>query len=238
MFARRCLTVLCSLGCGWLFLSPLSASAQDGRPVSCRFVCMDGATPPQPMLHVGGKSVEVACPIPANNLSDPVICYAKENVITFLTSHDRKPAATAKIPSDQHSAILVFIPAPSPPSPLPWRVFVVDDSAKSFPDGGAFVANFFSKDIRFVIGEHKVQLRPSQSHGVASPTQRDEFNMAQVVFQFQEETTWRTASESLLRFLPGMRYLICAYIDPASGRPRIATFQDRAPAPVKAPAKP
>jgi hypothetical protein len=60
--------------------------------------------------------------------------------------------------------------------------------------------------------------------------------MAQVVFQFQQGDTWRTASESLLRFLPGMRYLILAYVDPASGRPRIATYQDFTPPP--APAKP
>jgi hypothetical protein len=50
--------------------------------------------------------------------------------------------------------------------------------------------------------------------------------MAPVVFEFLQEDKWRTASESMLRFLPGMRYLIFAYLDPESGRPRIATYQD------------
>lgn len=234
-------TRLCSLirpfFCGLVLFSAASAVAQDGRPVSCRFVCIDGATPPESLLHATSKSAEVTCPVPANNLSAAVTCYAKENVVSFLSSKDRKAAATAAIPAGQKSAILIFIPAPATTAGLPWRVFVVDDSPKSFPDGGAFVANFYGKDIRFVVGEHKFQLPPTTSRGVASPTQRDEFNMAQVVFQFQEDTTWRTASESLLRFLPGMRYLICAYVDPASGRPRIATYQDQAPIPKIAPAR-
>jgi hypothetical protein len=116
-------------------------------------------------------------------------------------------------------------------------VFVVEDSPRGFPDGGVFVANFHQQDIRFLIGEHKILLRPSDAHGFARPAQRDEFNMAPVIFQFFHEGTWRTASESALRFVPGLRYLIFAYVDPASGRPRIATIQDLRPAPA-APATP
>jgi hypothetical protein len=199
---------------------------------------MDGVNPPQAFLHGSSKETEIACAVPANNLSPAHTCFAKGNVITFLSGKDRKPAAAATIPPAVKSAILVFIPATPPATTLPWRVFVVDDSPKNFPDGGAFVANFYSKDIRFIIGEHKILLQPTKSHGLASPAQRDDFNMAQVVFQFQQADTWRTASESLLRFLPGMRYLILAYVDPASGRPRIATFQDLAPLPDPAPARP
>lgn len=235
--SRRILALVRPFFCGWLLLSATPAFSQDGRPVSCRFVCIDGATPPESLLHATSKSTEVACPVPANNLSAAVTCFAKDNVVSFLSGKDRKAAATATIPVGQKSAILIFIPAPAAAAGLAWRVFVVDDSPKSFPDGGAFVANFYGKDIRFVVGEHKFQLPPTTSRGVASPTQRDDFNMAQVVFQFQEDTTWRTASESLLRFLPGMRYLICAYVDPASGRPRIATYQDQAPVPKIAPAR-
>jgi hypothetical protein len=125
--------------------------------------------------------------------------------------------------------ILVFVNGAKTPNALPWRVFVIEDSDKIFPDGGAFVANFHSGDIRFIIGENKIMLRPAGSHGFGLPKERDAFNMAPVVFQFQQEEEWITASESLLRFLPGMRYLIFAYVDPDSGRPQISTFQDVKP---------
>ena len=61
------------------------------------------------------------------------------------------------------------------------------------------------------------------------PTKRDAFNMAPVVFQFQQGENWRNASESMLRFLPGMHYLMFAFVEAASGRPRIVTFQDAKP---------
>ena len=59
-----------------------------------------------------------------------------------------------------------------------------------------------------------------------------------MTFEFLQDDKWRTASESTVRFLPGMRYLIFAYMDPTSGRPRISTYQDIAPAETPAtPAK-
>jgi hypothetical protein len=66
------------------------------------------------------------------------------------------------------------------------------------------------------------------AHGYAMPKERDDFNMAPVIFEFRHGEKWRIANESSLRFLPGMRYLIFAYLDPVSGRPRINTCQDLA----------
>ena len=63
----------------------------------------------------------------------------------------------------------------------------------------------------------------------ALPGARGAFNIATGVFEFLQEDQWRTASESSLRFVSGMRYLIFAYTDPESGRPRVKTFQDLAP---------
>ena len=141
-------------------------------------------------------------------------------------SADRKPAATAKIPNTGKAFILIFVPAPKAPDALPWRVFVIEDSPANFPDAGAFVANFHNQEIRFILGEKKLMLKSGGAHGFASPTKLDSFNMAPVSFEFQQNGTWRVAKESMLRFLPGMRYLFFAYVDPTSGRPRISTFRD------------
>ena len=88
------------------------------------------------------------------------------------------------------------------------------------------VANFCNQEIRFVIDGDNILLQSGKVHTCVRPTHRDAFNMASVVCQFQQDNTWNTASESLLRFAPGMRYLIFAYADPASGRPRLSTLQD------------
>jgi len=214
-----CLLLLCPV------LSP-AKEAQDYAKISCRFLCLETATPPPPLLHITAKGNEISCTIPTNGLSPASDCYATENAIRFVSATDRKPAATATIPPNMKAAILVFIVAEKAPDALPWRVFVLEDSAKNFPDGGAFVTNFHTNDIRCDIGGTKVTLHPEEFHGFARPEPRDAFNMAPVVFEFLQDDTWRIASESMLRFLPGMRYLIFAYLDPATVRPRITTFQD------------
>ena len=198
------------------------------------------------MLNVGDKGVEVACTAGTNALSPPTVCFGKDNIFSFVAAEDRKHVATAKVPPVVNAAILVFVAMPKDPKSAdaqPWRVFVIDDTLRNFPAGGAFVANFHNQDIRFVIGENKIMLHPAGYHGFARPSKRDDFNMAPVVFEFLQQDQWRVASESLLRFVPGIRYLIFAYIDPVSERPRIATYRDfvtskAAPPPKAAPAKP
>ncbi len=209
-----------------LLLYPVLIKAEDGRRVDCRFVSLSSDTPPPAMLTASADGAGNPVAVPTGSLSKASPCFSKTNTFSFLSAADRTPAATATIPADVKAAILVFVAAPKTAGSLPWRVFVIEDSAKNFPDGGAFVANFHNQDIRFVIGENKVMLHPAGSHGVSRPEQRDDFNMAAVAFQFQQGDSWRNASETMLRFLPGMRYLMFAYVDSASGRPRIVTFQD------------
>lgn len=218
-------------------LYPVFTRAEDGRKVECRFVSLSSETPPPALLTTSADGVESPVAVPNGALSAVSPCFSKTDTFSFLSAADHTPAATATIPADVKSAILVFVAVPKAAGSLPWRVFVIEDSAKNFPDGGAFVANFHSQDIRFVIGENKLMLHPAGSHGVARPTQRDDFNMATVVFQFQQGDTWRDASESMMRFLPGMRYLMFAFVDAASGRPRVVTFQDQSTTAVAPAAK-
>jgi hypothetical protein len=219
-----------------LLLGPVLSVAQDAKDpkkVTCRFLCLEGSTPPPPLINITDKSpdkgAEVTCTVPTNGLSPAIFCDAKGDTLNFIFSTDRTPAATVRIPPKGNAFILVFVAAAKAANTLPWRVFVIEDTPKNFPDGGAFVANFHNQDIRFLIGTSKLMLHPEGFHGFARPDPRDAFNMAPVVFEFQQQDTWRTASESMLRFLPGMRYLIFAYVDAASGRPSISTYQDFRP---------
>jgi len=216
-----------------LLVLPALLSAQDARPVTCRFLSFGGPDDPPAVIAASEKGTEISCPLSSTRISPALVCFAKNNTIAFLSSADKKPVATATIPANVKAALLVFIQAPKSAeaaSSSDWRILVIEDSAKNFPDGGAYIANFYNKDIRFVIGEHKGMLHAGGSHGYAKPEERDSFNMAPVVFEFQQGEKWHIANESALRFLSGMRYLIFAYVDPVSGRPRINTYQDFAPA--------
>lgn len=215
-----------ALGCCLVFLGSVCSGTEAARKVSCRFLCLEGAEPPPPLLNVSAKGAEITCTVPSSTFSEVTVCTAKGDSISFLGSEDHQPAATATVPANVSAAILVFAPAGKPPTALPWRVFVLEDFTKNFGDGGTLLANFCNQDIRFSIGETTITLQPGKSQGSGRPEKRDAFNMAAVSFQFQQDDVWRTASESLLRFVPGLRYLIFAYVDPASGRLQSATCQD------------
>ncbi len=220
-----------------LLLFPALLSAQDARPVHCRFLSFGGSEDPPSVIFASGKGTEITCPLTSSQISRKFTCSAVGDKIPFLSSADKKPLATANIPPGVGTALLVFVRAlgDSEATAPAWKILVIEDTPKNFPDGGAFIANFCSQDIRFIIGEHKGMLHAGGFHGYAKPEEVDTFNMAPVVFEFQQADKWRIANESALRFLGGMRYLIFAYVDPVSGRPRINTYQDMAPAaPVKA----
>ncbi len=216
-----------------LFLCPVFSNAQDSRKVSCRFLGFEGTPPPPPLLNIIDKGVEVTCTVPPDTFSPEVVCLARNNTIGFISSVDRKPAASAVIPVGVNAVILAFFPPAKEPNALPWRVFVIEDSLKNFPDGGAFVASLHTQDVRVTLGEHKILLKPYKNHGFARPEQRDAFNMAETVVELQQKDAWLGGCESMLRFIPGMRYLIFAYYDTALERPRVTTYQDfiRPPAP-------
>lgn len=215
----------------FVLVLPALVHAEDARPVSCKFLCFGGTDAAASVLAVSDKGAEVVCPLPSSQFSPVTVCFAKDNTIGFLSTTDKKPMARVTIPPGVNEVFLVFVQKAKNPAdgaaPAPgWRVFVIEDSAKNFPDGGAFVANFYEHDVRFIIGEHKGMLHAAGFHGYEMPKERDSFNMASVVFEISQNDKWHIANESALRFLPGMRYLIFTYVDPLSARPRIATFQD------------
>ena len=212
-----------------LIFSSTLVHAQEGQKVNCRFLCLDTNATLPTLLTTSANAGEISIKITAGAITESFPCFSKTATFSFLSSIDRKPVAEVKIPANMKSAVLVFLPSPTTSNALPWRIFAVEDSSKNFPNGGAFVANFHTDDIRFIIGENKLMLKPTGFCGVMLPTKRDAFNMAPVVFQFQQGENWRNASESMLRFLPGMHYLMFAFVEAASGRPRIVTFQDAKP---------
>ena len=201
-------------------------NSKDFQKVTCRFLSLERTAPPPSLINTAGKGTQVACTITSQGLSPATICYAQDNRLSFVSRDERKPLAVALVPPNGSAFILVFFRALTVSDEFPWRVLVIEDRAKNLPDGGALVGNLYSQDIRFTIGSEKIQLHPAGSYGVVRPAQRDPFNMASVVIEYLQKDEWRTASESMLRFVPGNRYLIFVCADPASGRPKITTYRD------------
>ncbi len=214
-----------------LLLLPDTGSAQEVRQVPCRFLRLGGDDDSETVLAPSVKGAEVNCPLSTSSISAEIICSVVGSTINFHSRGDQKTAGIVTLPVTAKRALLVFVKTPSKgetgkPGALPWRILAIEDTPRNFPEGGAFIANFYNNDIRFVVGEHRGMLHPAGGHGYAMPLERDSFNMAPVVFEFLYNGQWRTVKENNLRFLPTIRYLIFAYVDPESGRPRISTVQD------------
>lgn len=199
--------------------------ANEADEIHCRCIA-PGTAAPLSLINLSPKGAEVDLAAPGNSLSPEITCFATGGSIKFLSASTREVAVNAVIPGRMKDVILVFVVAPKENNVTGWKVHVIDDSAKSFHDGGALVANFFNKDIRFTIGEKAMTLHPGDSAGLARPAGRDDFNMAPVSIKLVNGVAVSNLSESMLRFLPESRYVIFACPDATSARPRIISFQD------------
>jgi hypothetical protein len=209
-----------------ILIGSLGFQTSGAREVKCRFLCFQTQPPPFVTLNSKGEPIPIA--LGPDEISTSVVCNADEgNHIPLIDPLDLKKAIGAvTVPAGSKAAIIIFLPVAADEPPAS-KILVIDDSPEKFPDGGAFVANFQTQEIRFTIGERKLMLKAGTTCAVPKPEQVDDFNMAPVVFEFRKDEKWRTARESTQRFLPGIRYLMFCYIDPQSGRPRVSTFEDR-----------
>ena len=150
---------------------------------------MDSAAPPPPCSTSPKEGAEITCTVPPTP-SPRSRCFAKGNHPASSPPAIASPPPPPRSPPTSRPPSCCSSPPPKrAPHALPWRVFVIEDTPKNFPDGGAFVANFHNKDIRFVIGEQQDHA-PPRAPPMASPgrTKRDDFNMAPVVFEFRKRT--------------------------------------------------
>lgn len=207
----------------------------EGRTVNCRLLAFGSATTGTIKARASGPDDSwIDCTIRTTTISKPASFTATDNTIRLVAAEDETELAEVSIPPAVKNALIVLFASgkDKETSAIKWRPFVIDDSSKTYPPGGAFITNLVTEPIRFIVGEHKGMLKPGQSHGYKMPTKRNTFNMAPVVFEFQKDGDWVKANESELRFLPGVRYLMFAYVAPNGGRPRIKTFQDNTEPPA------
>jgi len=229
---------------------PTNAGAEETKlqPVQCRILCFERADDATELVTWGARAgSEATCPLSTSMPSEPVRIGAINGVVRFFRKAAApagddgtapaanpparlpQPVAIATLPANCDRALLFFVPDKQADGRL-YNVIVIEEVSATFPGGGAFVCNLYNSNVRFVIGEHKMLLGSRKVLHLPMPKQRDEFNMATVAVQFEDnQGGWRTATETRLRFTQGLRQILVTFLDKTSGRPRLRTFTDTPP---------
>ncbi len=196
------------------------ASAQEIPTVNIRVLCFQrDATGLDKLavMTVEKKLQQVDFPesFPSRAVKSPVI----EGKIYFFNpdSVDLKPIASAKIPPGMKNAFVMFFPAPATEEGPLYSTVVIDSSLKNIPEEGALVMNICKEDVRAIIGEHRIQLKPGMSSGIARPIKRNEYNMASVIFLREEDGVWEVQAETGFRFPAKQRQFFVVFPD-ANGK--------------------
>jgi hypothetical protein len=201
--------------------------------MECRLLWCDPQLEAPALMSMDLEKKFLPLSLTALKIQSPTLLHPQEGCLLLFHENDRAVACTVAVPPSIQRAILILMPGEAQRSV---RAVLVDDASGRFPDAGACVVNLSQVHIRMAVGEHRALVPPGADHPLGCPQERDAFNMAQLLFQFERDGAWRTASETRLRFAPGMRHLILAEHDARSGRPRVRTFTDAA-VPQPAPAE-
>lgn len=212
--------------CSWLGLS-VFLSAQEKQSIECRFIALDQK--PAPLVNKADEGQETPIEVLSSQISKPINCVAIDGRLSFLDKNTGKPVASLAVPKKLKKAILVFIKNPKKEGE-DWKIFPFENTPEAYPPGGARVINLHGSEIRVLLGKKGKTLKRFESAPFTRPEERDKFNMARVTFQFKnKKEEWVTVENTGYRFVPPRRFLIFAYLDPNTKRPRVKSLGDIPP---------
>lgn len=168
--------------------------------------------------------IELSSTFPTSKTRVPMV---EGKVAFYAIGQLEQLAAVATVPSGIKDALVLLVPAPAAKKPLIFDTVVMDLSKNAFPEDGALVMNAYPRDVRAVIGEHRVLLKPGMRAAVARPKERNDYNMAAVVIQYKNKEEWLTANETLVSFPEALRQLFIAYADPGNNQVTFRSYSIR-----------
>jgi hypothetical protein len=155
----------------------------------------------------------------------------------------RKPlanlAATTKLPSNIRQAMLIILPRPADPKSAntqpanaqpAYRIVLIDDSAKAFPQGEARVLPLVAVETAIQAGEHRLPIHPGVITNVPPVRKVNEFNMAQTNFYYKRSEAWVPFTERQLQYLDAYRRVFIIHVTPGAIQPSVTTIVDTTPA--------
>lgn len=234
MIYRLLFSTLASLG----LLQVVHAQTQEGTaPVQIRVVLHDPMHPTAKLFYVDTKGEvlpvyfrrqALSRAFDAATVNGALVLYDKAEIDPKDPEANRESiAAIGKIPEGIKKGIVVVLSAGPDKKPA-YRLFVIDDSEKAFPRGGALVLPLVQANMGIQAGEHKLPIRPGEMTKVPRVKEVNDFNMAQTNFYYkQDDGSWVALAERQLQYLDFSRRLFIIHTTPGARQPRVTTIVDR-----------
>lgn len=215
----------------------LAVHAQDKEsavPVQIRAVLHDPVNPVANLFYTDKSGAVVPLEFRPQDLTRPLLMLPANGSLVLYDKAAIDPenpaaslAASTKLPPNFKRAIVVVLPAPAGEKPA-YRLLIIDDSAKAFPQGESRVLPLVGVETAIQAGEHRLPVHPGKITSVPPVRKVDEYNMAQTNFYFKQGENWVAFTERQLQFLDVSRRLFIVHATPGALKPRVTTIVDTA----------
>lgn len=229
MSCKLSLTILAVVG---LSQAVHAQATEKPTPVRIRTVLHDPVNPIASLFYTAETEAVVQLKFRPQNLTETLFMLPVNGSLTLYDKATIDPenpaaslAASAKLAPDLKQAIVIVLPAPAGERPA-YRMLVIDDSEKAFPDGESRVISLINGESAIQAGEHRLPVRSGKIAAVPPVNKVDEFNMAQTNFYYQQGGSWVAFAERQLQFLDACRRLFIIHATPGALQPTVTTIVD------------
>ncbi len=222
-----------------LLLLPVTGHAQKDAasvPVQIRAVLHDPVHPTAELFYPDKTGAVVKLDFRPQDLTRELLMLPVNGSLVLYDKAAIDPknpsaslAASVTLPVDLKRAMVVVLPAAAG-SKLAYRMVVIDDSATAFPKGESRVLPLVTVETAIQAGEHRLPIHPGKITSVPPVKKRNEYNMAQTNFYYQQGEAWVPFTERQLQFLDAYRRLFIVHVTPGALQPSVTTIVDTATA--------
>lgn len=225
---RKTLLFIPALTILWLH----AAAATEPESVRIRAVLHDPHHTHKQLFHADPSGAVQPVVFRPQSLSEPfdvapvnrsLVLYDKDTIDP--ENPEQGVAATARLPEGIERAIAVVLAAPADATPA-YRILLIEDSARGFPDGESRVISLVNAEIALQAGEHAVRVQPGRITTVPPVRRVNDFNMAQTNFHLRQHDVWTPFAERQLQYLDVSRRIFIIHATPGALHPRVTTIVD------------
>jgi hypothetical protein len=220
----------------WFALIGLSFGQESS--LQMRAVLHDPAQP-EMQFFVGKVDGLVPLNLVAEGLAEPQKISTENGLLNLYSSavvDKNNPsaslAASVKVPPGASRVIAIILPSQGTP---PYKMFLLDDDAGSFPWGESKAVNLTGVDFAVEIGEHKILVPSGKIMAVPKVKKLDEFNRAQTNFYYKNEDRWVVAAERQMQYIDTLRRVFLIYKSQNAVGPDVRTIMDYFPVTINKP---
>lgn len=215
------------------FAGFLPAHAQEKPPpVKVRAVLHDPVHPVADLFYIDAEGKVFPVVFKPQDFSDAMLIQPVNGSLALYDKaaiDPEKPneslAASVAVPVGMKQAICVVLPAPADTKPA-YRMVLIDDSVKGFPDGESRVLSLIAADAAIHAGEHRIVIHPGKITSVPPVTKVDDFHMAQTNFYYRQNGASAAFAERQLQFHDATRRLFIIHATPGALQPTVTTIVD------------